>query len=72
MRLFHWNSQGIDFLVAAESEEAARESIKSNVASWRWQDPERFDAVLKDLESPPYHIAEVGQVVTIDFLTQRG
>ena len=71
MRLFHWNSKGADFLVVAESEQSARETIKSNVLAWRFQNPERFDAVLKDLENPPYYVADPGHVVAIDSLTRE-
>ena len=68
MKLFHWKSQGIDFLVFSTSEEFCRSVIELDVASWRWQNPERFDAVLKDIEGPPYYVADPGHVITIDSL----
>ena len=71
MKLFHWKSQGIDFLVVSISEEAARDTMKFEVAFWRWQNPERFDAVLKDLYSPPYYVADSGHVIAIDSLARR-
>ena len=71
MKLFHWKSQSIDLLVAAESEQAARETIRTDVLAWRWQNPERFFAVLKDIESPPYYVADPGHVITVDSLARR-
>jgi anti-anti-sigma regulatory factor len=71
MKLFHWKSQGIDFLVVSISEESARAMIKFEVGGWRWQNPARFDAVLKDLESPPYFVVDSGHVITIDSLARR-
>jgi hypothetical protein len=80
MKLFHWKSQGIDFLVVAGFEQSARAAIKTNVLAWRWQNPARFDmdvgpwntqdAVLKDIEGPPYYVADPAHVITIDSLAR--
>lgn len=66
LRLYHWKSQGSDLLIMSVNEEAARATIMQNVKEWRWQNPERFDKVLKDLESPPRYVADRGHVIAID------
>lgn len=70
MKLFHWESQDIDFLVVSSSEEIARDAIKHDVLAWRWQNPTRFDAVLKDIEGPPYYVAAPAHIITIDSLAR--
>ena len=70
MKLFHWKSQDMDFLVLAGSEQSARAAIKTDVLAWRWQNPARFDAVLKDIEGPPYYVAAPASVITIDSLAR--
>jgi len=71
MKLFHWKSQGIDLFVISISEEAARGTIKFEVGGWRWQNPARFDAVLKDLDDSPYYVADSGHVIAVDSLQRR-
>ena len=66
MKIFHWRSHGIDLLVCTDSEDMARGYIITQVKSWRWQDPEKFDAVLADLQGPPLFVADAGHVITIE------
>jgi hypothetical protein len=66
MKLFHWKTQGIDFLLMAKSEDEARAKLVTNINEWRWQNPERFDAVLTDVKKPPLFVAEPLYVIAID------
>jgi hypothetical protein len=66
VKLYHWKTQGMDLLVMADSPDSAKAIVAANVNCWRHQDPNRFDQVLKDLESSPYFVAGRGHVVSID------
>lgn len=66
MKLFHWKSQRIDFLVMAKDQSEARNILLNNVRSCYWQNPDRFDLVLRDLSLPAYFVADAGHVIAID------
>jgi hypothetical protein len=66
MKLYHWKSQGIDFLLMARDEDQARSVLLENIGQWRWQNPERFDAVLADVKNPPLFTANPLHVISID------
>jgi hypothetical protein len=66
MNLFHWKAEGIDLLIMAETEEAARVSAIADIKAWRWQDPERMDALEAAVSGQPRFIAEPLHTITID------
>jgi hypothetical protein len=65
-KLFHWKSQGVDIFIMSGSEASARTQLISDFTGWRWQNPKRFDAVLVDLQHPPYFVANANHTITID------
>lgn len=68
MNLFHWRGAGIDLLIMAGSEEAAREKAIADAKAWRWQNPERFDLLIATLEGAPRFVAGELHTITIDLL----
>lgn len=66
MKLYHWNAQGIAFLVLSTSEEDARSACLQNAQALKWIDQPRYVAIVRELDLPPFFVADAGHVIAID------
>lgn len=66
MKLYHWKAAGYDFLVMAESEQAARECLLPQVFALSTIDPKRAELAMADIEKLPYFVAGSGHVIAVD------
>lgn len=67
MKLYHWEAEGVHLMVVATDEGAARTAMVDSIREWRWQNPERFDAIVDVIQNQaPRYVADPGHVITID------